>query len=206
MAVEPNRKDGAGEANAGGHNASCQQSNGLDPKDLLIADMQHFGESMWRNEEVGEKRFAFFTTLLTAVAAGLVALRAKDTNIAKDDFKYVAGAACAGLLVIGLLSYLRMLHRNRVTDQYQATLKYIRQLFEKSCPTLKDYTVPQILGSKTKGWLHAGYAETLAVLDGILLSATIIAFWPDLCRLALFGGLGLAISLWWIACAIRGTK
>jgi hypothetical protein len=45
----------------------------MEAKDLLIADLQQFGESLWRNEEVGEKRFEFFVAD-DAVGAGLVAL------------------------------------------------------------------------------------------------------------------------------------
>ena len=43
-------------------------------KDLFLADLDRLEESIWRNEEIGEKRFSFFVTLASAVAGGLVAL------------------------------------------------------------------------------------------------------------------------------------
>jgi hypothetical protein len=55
-----------------------QQGKGSDGStEFLLAELEHFGQSLWRNEEVGEKRFNFFLTLVTAVISGLVALHAQ---------------------------------------------------------------------------------------------------------------------------------
>lgn len=43
-------------------------------KDLLLADLEYIRASFWKNEDIGEKRFGFFVTVVTAVVAGLVAL------------------------------------------------------------------------------------------------------------------------------------
>src|SRR5262252_7639975 len=93
-------------------------------REFLLEDFRHFSESSWRNEDVGEKRFSFLVSLVTAVAGGLVALRTADKNrIPPDEVIGITQAAVAGLLVIGILNYLRMLHRNRITDEYHRTLK-----------------------------------------------------------------------------------
>ena len=84
----------------------------MEPKDLLIADLEHFGESLWRNEEVGEKRFNFFVTLVTAVAVGLVALYTTDKHSKIiSHLPNIAGVACSGLLAVGLMTFPSMLHR-----------------------------------------------------------------------------------------------
>ena len=37
----------------------------MDPKDLLLKDLELFEGALGRNEEIGEKRFSFFVTLVT---------------------------------------------------------------------------------------------------------------------------------------------
>jgi hypothetical protein len=40
-------------------------------RDLFLADLERLEESIWRNEEIGEKRFNFFVTFATAVGGVL---------------------------------------------------------------------------------------------------------------------------------------
>jgi hypothetical protein len=49
--------------------------------EFLLADHKYFADSIWKNEEVGEKRLNVFITLVTAVIAALVALHAKDNTM-----------------------------------------------------------------------------------------------------------------------------
>jgi hypothetical protein len=49
-----------------------------DSDQFLLAEHRHFTESLWKNEEVGEKRLNVFITLVTAVITALVALHAKE--------------------------------------------------------------------------------------------------------------------------------
>jgi hypothetical protein len=139
--------------------------------DFLIADLEHFGESLWRNEELGERRLSFFLTLATAIISGLVALHtSEDIFIAKENLDDLTRGALMGLLVFGVTTYLRMLHRNRVTDEYHRTLKHIRDKLRKINGPLDGYRVPQ--RSPETGawkWLKGGLAESVAVIDAILL-------------------------------------
>jgi len=41
----------------------------MEDEKLLLAEYQHFSESFWKNEEIGEKRVNFFITLSTAIVA-----------------------------------------------------------------------------------------------------------------------------------------
>ena len=80
---------------------------GTSSRELLLADLEHFEESIWRNEEIGEKRFNFFLTLVTAVAGGLLALWTGDRVPA--DFRARLPALTwqsnLALLILGLLTY-----------------------------------------------------------------------------------------------------
>lgn len=56
----------------------------VEDEKLLMAEYEHFSESFWRNEEVGEKRINFFVTLTTAIIAGIVALVSGDHPVLLD--------------------------------------------------------------------------------------------------------------------------
>ena len=157
--------------------SSNDAKNEFAPSDLLIADLQHFGESMWRNEEIGEKRFNFFLSLVTAVVAGLVALtklwisdsdEISGLESLPDPLRTIISVALLALFLVGIMTYLRMLQRNHVTDEYQRTLKALRQCYVKLCPLLQPYEIPVVRKTFRAKWLKGGYAETVGVINGIL--------------------------------------
>jgi hypothetical protein len=139
----------------------------VDEKDLLLADLDHFGESLWRNEEVGEIRLSFFIGVVTAVATGLVWLSrdvAGGQDLGSGELSLIGSAALAVLLVLGLLSYLRMLQRNAVSDEYKETMHEIRRRYALLCPSLAGYRVPpERKRSWRERWFRGGYAETARV-------------------------------------------
>ncbi len=142
--------------------------------DLLLADLNHFSQSMWRNEEVGEKRFNFFLTLVTAVMAGLVALETHGGVI--HSRRMIYGLAILFLFMVGIMTYLRMLKRNHVTDEYQRTLKSIRKNLSDLAADHLAYHVP--VRSTPLPWLFSGgYAESLAVMNGLLLAGFVYIVW-----------------------------
>ena len=110
--------------------------------DLLFADLEHFSESFWRSKELGERRFNFFLTLVTAVMAGVVAAHTSK-EFAEKELQALQGYACAALLLVGLGTFLRMLQRNRVSDEYKTTVRYIRRLIAAQLrPRVPEYDVP----------------------------------------------------------------
>jgi hypothetical protein len=169
-------------------------------REFLLEDFRHFSESFWRNEEVGEKRFSFFVSLVTAVAGGLVALRTADkAHISDGEVMGITRAAVAALLVVGILSYLRMLHRNRTTDEYHRTLRYIRARLVATLPGFSDYEVPRTIDSWPDN-LRAGYAETVGVLNGLLLAVLVWLLYSGQWCVAIGSGAALAAISWWLAC------
>ena len=141
-------------------------------RDLLLADLEHFGEALFRNEETGEKRFSFFVTLVTAVAGGLVALATSDGAPPSAVLLRISCATVGFLFLVGVLTYLRLLQRNRVTDEYQRTMQYIRRHLSIDVAHLATYSVPVSAGKRRSSpyWnvLKAGYAPTIAIINALL--------------------------------------
>ena len=109
-------------------------------KEFLLAEYRYFTDSLWRNEEGGEKRVQFFITLVTAVLAGLVALIKPQSGEVRAEATYpMAAGALAALLVIGYVTLKRMRHRNRVTDDYKRTIDLIRSRFRDWDISLGEY-------------------------------------------------------------------
>lgn len=81
-------------------------------KEFLLAEYRYFTDSLWRNEEGGEKRVQFFITLVTAVLAGLVAVAKPQGGEVRAEAIYpMAAGALAALLVIGYVTLrLTVLH------------------------------------------------------------------------------------------------
>jgi hypothetical protein len=169
------------------HEPAAPRAGALDPKDLLLADLQLFESTMARNEETGEKRFSFLISLLTAVGGGLGALYTAD-DVDTARVTDVAAGASVVLAVFALLTYLRLLHRNRVTDEHKDTLKHIRDTYRGLCPELAalGYSVPTTRDDKSwRSVFRGGYAETAGVVTGALVGAGL--------RLAV--GLSVAVAL-----------
>ncbi len=91
---------------------------------LLLADLEHFGEMFRWNEETGERRVSFLITLVTAILAALVALATSDPP--PDAMKEIAAGALISVLVIGIITFLRMLQRDRVSKEYKRLQSDIR--------------------------------------------------------------------------------
>jgi hypothetical protein len=94
--------------------------------EFLLAEHRYLADSFWRNEETGEKRVNFFITLVTAVLAALVALASNRGSLSSEQISRFAFAACLGLLVVGVLTFRRLLKRNGAADKYKAGMDVIR--------------------------------------------------------------------------------
>ncbi len=146
----------------------------MDDEKLLLAEYQHFSDSSWRNEEIGEKRVEFFITLTTAILAGIVALVTSDhANLSYADIRQIATAALSGTLLFGLVTFMRMLHRNRVTDEYRGIVDYLRKQLKERSSTLAEYKIPL---ESHKRLLRGGLAETIALMNSMVI-AVIAALW-----------------------------
>jgi putative (di)nucleoside polyphosphate hydrolase len=166
---------------------------------VLLGDLAYVRDELQRNEEIGGKRFGIFLTLVTAVSAGLVAL--PDVGIATDLIKAAGKWAVVALLGLGLLTYVRMRHRNSVTDGLKGMSDALRKRAVGLCPEL-DVVEDTLRWPKPVGlpkWLRAGHAEVIGVIDGALFAAVLVIWREPAPYAAATAGALLAFLLWWWA-------
>lgn len=138
-------------------------------KEMLLGDLERFTVSLRGNEELGERRFSFYFSLVTAVSGGLVALSAAKDVRERFPTETICQYGVAGLLLFGLVTFMRTLQRNRVTEEYKQTLDEIRRRLAEG--SLTGYRVPVEVGG---GWVKSfggGYAQTLALTNGACAGA-----------------------------------
>jgi hypothetical protein len=172
--------------------ATSDPESGID--DFLIADYQHFADSFWRTEELGEKRLNFFISLLTAGVAGLVVLATAESGFTGPQVQWVSFSTGLALLLLGLSTFLRMLRRNEVTDQYKEAMKLVRESF-RSRYALEAYApFPNVQRRLFTG----GLAQTAALLNSMIagsLAAIGLVLTTSPTWLALSAGLVFVLSL-----------
>jgi hypothetical protein len=150
-------------------------------KEYLLAEYRYVTESLWKVNDLGEKRVTFFVTLVTAVLAALVTLVTHDTA---SNLSHVQGStraivlfALVGLLVIGYMTLLRMIHRNRETHEYELQLRGIYERFAAAYPVLGGYACLEPERARHRRALlikYGGLVETVAAINGLLLAALVV--------------------------------
>lgn len=100
-------------------------------KELLLEDYRYLSESFWKNEQTGETRVNFFIGIVTAVLGALgVTIISEKITLAVSVQRLVIAISLFALLLLGLITMLRLLTRNRTTDGYKHGLDAIRQIFK----------------------------------------------------------------------------
>lgn len=141
-------------------------------EDFLLVEYRNLADSFWRNEEAGERRVNFFITLVTAVISALVAWATRGSGV-RTDFDYaIVLFALLALLALGIVTFLRMLRRNQVTDSYKRAMDMIRAFFKEGDERLRDYEPFKRTGRKIG---RGGLAEMVAVLNSVIGGAIGVA-------------------------------
>lgn len=149
---------------------TSDSENGIDP--FLIAEYQHFADSFWRTEELGEKRLNFFISLITAAVAGLVVLATSDSGFTDKHVQWLAFATGLALLLFGLSTLLRMLRRNEAADEYKAAMDLVRGRFTShyALAGYEPFKRPAP-GRPLRRLLTGGLAQTSALLNSMLAAS-----------------------------------
>lgn len=169
-----------------------EPKTGID--DFLIAEHQHFADSFWRTEELGEKRLNFFISLLTTAVAGLVVLATSESALTESEMQWVAFATGLALLLLGASTLLRMLRRNEVADQYKDAIGLVRKTFCNRY-ALERY---EPFGELSRHLFTGGLAQTAALLNSMIagaLTAIGLLFATSPKQLALVALFVFAVSL-----------
>jgi hypothetical protein len=152
--------------------------------DFLVAEYGHVSDFLIHNEESGEKRAAFFVTLVGA-AGGVLGFVLGQTPpiVSRDDMPGAAATVASILLCLGVLTVRRLIERHIVTDECIFALRTFRRLFvtQAEAATVSNaffnpYGSPRrerssnVLSIGRGGWL-----ETVTFFNGLLMGTIILA-------------------------------
>lgn len=145
--------------------------------DFLLAEYAHMCESLLRNEESGEKRAAFFVTLVGAAGAILGFVFGEETPIvSRDHIPLAAAIVGAVLLCLGFLTVRRLITRDIETDKIKFALGTLRTLFltKTEAAMLPNafyapYTKPTPRSVKVFGIAKGGWLQTVAFINALLM-------------------------------------
>lgn len=126
-----------------------------------IEDFKGWLESMHRSEELGEKRIEFFVTFATAVLGAVVLLAKKGDGIDVLVASKLASWALPMLLILGALTFLRMLQRDSRTSQYVHELRKYRARFAGDPPPT---SIPP-----SRPMLNGGLTPLMIAVNAMLL-------------------------------------
>ncbi len=145
--------------------------------DLILAEFNHLGESLLRNEEGGEKRVAFFLTFAGGVGTAVGFLTGKDGPLNHQGVVLVPVTLLI-LLLLGYGTFVRMIVRNAASDRYKRRLSRIRQYFLQGVDDPRRHFLPfapfDHAWRKPSSWKNlgpGGWFETMAIVQAILVGA-----------------------------------
>ena len=161
-----------------------------DPFDgFLTSEYEHVADSLLRNEEDGEKRGTFFLTVVGAIGAALTFLIGETPDLQPDSVSpWIAGALLL-MLIVGYVTFARVITRNIATDRYKAALRRIRRYFLNGPrdpkamflafdPLKRDTRPPVSLGSIGRGgWLEMVMGVESVVFGALVASVVNMPRW-----------------------------
>lgn len=160
----------------------------MDSSDFILEEYKHLTDSFLRNEELGERRVNFFLTFTTTAIGALVAAREFFNDVEMKNFYIGFCAVLLALLLFGIVTLMRIIHRNLVTDKYLRGLARIRRYYadvDKENPNILPYlpykTFDDFPQRKKKGkdiysLGNGGLLETVALVNSIITAALLALF------------------------------
>jgi hypothetical protein len=98
-------------------------------KDLIEMEFQYLSNQFISNEELGEKRVAFFVTLTAGIGAAALIAQEKTGNADSIPVSLILLGINVVWLLFGYLTFLRILRRNVQTDRLKVQLQNVRKWF-----------------------------------------------------------------------------
>jgi len=143
--------------------------------DFLLAEYEHMCESFLRNEESGEKRAAFFVTLVGGAGGILGFVFGEKAQMPRDQIFVAAAVVAAVLLCFGFLTVRRLIQRNVETDKIIFALRTLRRLFLKQTEAKEvrnafyaPYKKPDLREVKWNSFGKGGWLHTVAFVNALL--------------------------------------
>ena len=142
---------------------------------FLLEEYRYFSDWFKRSEETGEKRLNFYITLVTAIIAVIMTFITSTTEFPEilSTYTPIIISLLLSLLVLGILTFGRIIKRNKVSDGYKKDIDHIRSFFKvKYKEELQDYEFfHEIKGRKI---LTGGVADVIISMNSILFAITVL--------------------------------
>ena len=183
---------------------------------LLFKEYEYLMRSFFASEELGERRVNFFITIAAAALAALVALTETGIpllGVRIDPLFFLGGSMV--LLLFGLITLMRIIHRNIETDMVKRGLDRIREKFVKEHDeriyhlAYNPYSKPsQHEIKKIFSLGTGGLVQMVALMNSVIATVTgiwivqFIAIVPDLILLISLYGL-MSIGTFLVTWAIQ---
>ena len=149
--------------------------------DFILAEYVHLSESLLRNEESGEKRAAFFVTLVGASGGILGFLFGEKAQLPLHQIFLAAAVVAAALLCFGFLTVRRLIQRDLVTEEIKLSLRTLRRLFltKKEAEALPNsffapYGKPKRRTVKVFSIGNGGWLQTVAFVNALLMGIFVV--------------------------------
>lgn len=149
--------------------------------DFILAEYVHLSESLLRNEESGEKRAAFFVTLVGASGGILGFLFGEKAQLPLHQIFLVAAVVAAALLCFGFLTVRRLIQRDLVTEEIKLSLRTLRRLFltKKEAEALPNsffapYGKLKSRSVKVFSIGNGGWLQTVAFVNALLMGIFVV--------------------------------
>ena len=150
--------------------------------DFLLAEYVHMSESFLRNEESGEKRAAFFVTLVGASGGILGFVFGEKTQMRLDQIFLASAVVAAVLLCFGFLTVRRLIQRDVETDRIIFALRTLRRLFltkteanEVPNAFYSPYEEPKLREVKWSSFGKGGWMHTVSFVNALLTGVFVFA-------------------------------
>jgi 8-oxo-dGTP diphosphatase len=146
-------------------------------KELLLRDYQYRSESLWKSEAAGETRVNLFIGLITFTAGAVGTLISKEPRWS-DSLSAIVPAVALALLLLGIVTFLRMIVRNNNTDLCKHQMDLIRQTYVDQFDRDGSWVHYDLFPTSEKAPRQArvkardfgGMAQTVAVVNGLLFT------------------------------------
>lgn len=182
----------------------------MDAKEILLADLEHVRRLLMTNEDEGQVRVSFLLSFVTAVGAGLVALHTSKIATGDATPAWIQDVTLFSLIFLLLMSgvvYLRILHRNRLTDHYIGMADYIFEKLHKLSVQIEkiNYSPDWVPEGETTAMksLRGGYAQMVALIIGVLVVALAVVSIDLAVAISILLGAGVFVVLSTIPSLLR---
>jgi len=159
----------------------------MEQRDFILEDFRHIAESYSRNETAGETRVNWLLGLTTAILTATIALLSADKRPPFDVLRWtVFLPTLVANLTFGIVTLLRMLKRDKVTDSYIAGLNKYRDAFaneQNSPPQIRQ--VMDLLRDKATRSFGGGLTNMVMVINSLIFAAICFVAVTDAPRSAL---------------------